>query len=229
MRPAISFFPDPSFIDPHKEIVAVGPTSRDGVNTQILYEAYEKGIFPWPISGLPLTWFCPMERGILKFSDLHIPKSLRQFIKKTQNDFQYTIDQSFRDVIQNCAKVPRKGEPGTWITPVMIEAYDRFHQEGHAHSIEVWKNSKLVGGIYGTFIRGIFSAESMFHLEPNTSKLALLFLIEHLQSKGLTWMDIQMVTEITKTFGGTAISRLDFLDLLKQSQNQFDLGKIAAF
>ena len=203
-------FPDPETDDPDG-IVGVGANLSVGT----LMSAYQSGIFPWPIEGMPLPWFCPPRRALLKKSDLHISRSLAKWIKKTT--LTVTVDQAFEQVIGYCARVPRPGQPGTWITPAMKKAYIALHQAGHAHSVEVWNEKKLVGGIYGVDPGGAFSAESMFHLETNASKLALLHLLDHLEDRGVGWLDIQMLTPHLKALGAKEISRNRFLALLKKA------------
>ncbi|HEY0003814.1 MAG TPA: leucyl/phenylalanyl-tRNA--protein transferase [Pyrinomonadaceae bacterium] len=203
-------FPDPRFA-PYGDIVAIGGQ----LNPANLVQAYRRGIFPWPMEGWPLTWFCPEERGVLEFKDLHIPRSLLRV--KRIAPFQLTIDKDFEAVIRACAWVKRSHEVGTWITPEMIRAYLALHRMGQAHSVEVWEGERLVGGLYGVDAGGAFSGESMFYLRPNASKLALLFLIEHLSARGLDWIDIQMVTPHMQTLGAKGISRQEFLLKLDQT------------
>ena len=193
-------------------IVALGGP----LTTTNLLRAYCNGIFPWPVNEYILPWCCPEERGILKFNDLHISRSLARARRKT--NFHFSIDRSFLEVITACATVERKWESGTWITPQMVRAYYQLHQEGHAHSAEVWEGSDLVGGIYGVDAGGSFSGESMFTLRPNASKLALLFLIDHLKSRGLDWIDIQMLTPHMEAMGAKQIPRNDFLERLAATQ-----------
>lgn len=182
-----------------------------------LREAYGKGIFPWHIDGLPLPWFCPQQRAILEFDELHIPKSLQKERRKT--DWTFTIDKDFSSVIENCAAMRRSHESGTWITPDFIESYKILHKDGDAHSVEVWdKNGILVGGLYGVDGGGLFCGESMYYKESNASKLALLFLIEHLQSKGSSWLDTQVMTPHFEVFGAREIPRNDFLNKLERTQ-----------
>jgi leucyl/phenylalanyl-tRNA---protein transferase len=184
-----------------------------------LRNAYRRGIFPWTIEGLPLPWFCPEQRAILEFSELHVPKSLKKEWKKT--DFTFTIDKSFRRVIESCSRVERSHESGTWITKNFIESYTKFHEAGDAHSIEVWDNSgNLVGGLYGVDAGGVFCGESMFFIKPNASKLALLFLIEHLKQCGSTWLDVQVMTPHFEVLGAREIDREKFLDKLESTQAQ---------
>lgn len=183
-----------------------------------LRDAYRKGIFPWTIEGLPLPWFCPEKRAIIEFSELHVPKSLRRIQKN--NPFTFTIDKAFQRVITICSEIKRNGEQGTWITDEFIRAYCEMYYEGGAHSVEVWRGGELVGGLYGVDSGGAFCGESMFHFESNTSKLALLFLIEHLKSRGATWLDAQVMTPHIERLGGKDIDRADFLEKLEQAQQR---------
>jgi len=203
------------FIDPAKSvdgIVALGGP----LTTTNLLRAYCRGIFPWPIDEYILPWCCPEERGILEFQELHIPRRLA----RTKHKFHFTIDRAFPQVISHCATVKRKHEPGTWITDEMIRAYCELHRLGHAHSVEVWEDTELVGGLYGVDACGSFAGESMFSLRTNASKLALLFLIEHLKERGLDWIDIQMLTPHLEALGAKLISRADFLEKLTATQKR---------
>jgi leucyl/phenylalanyl-tRNA--protein transferase len=181
-----------------------------------LQNAYSRGIFPWTIEGLPLPWFCPERRAILEFSDLHTPKSLQRIRKK--NPFTFTINKAFQEVVETCGSIKRANEAGTWITEDFIESYTQLHRKGDAHSVEVWEAEELVGGLYGVDAGGVFVGESMFHKRPNTSKLALLFLIEHLQSHGASWLDAQVMTPHLEMLGAKEIRRKDFLEKLRQTQ-----------
>ena len=197
------------------EIIAVS----DELWPEILMNAYDNGVFPWPMEfeeGIP--WFSPLKRAILDFSKLHIPKSLLK--AKRQSKFNFTIDKNFKSVIEACSQSPRPGQDGTWITPSMIQAYVKLHELGRAHSIEVWDHNQLVGGIYGVNASGAFAAESMFYKKSNASKLALLFLIDHLKTKGLEWIDIQVMTPHMKKLGAKEIKREAFLELLKTTQSK---------
>lgn len=226
----IERFPDP------RDATEDGILAFGGdLHPESLILAYGQGIFPWPIQNLPLAWFCPDPRAILEFSDLHIPRSLAQALRRAQEHsetrppLRMTIDAAFDHVIRECSKVPRPGQPGTWITPDMLRAYRELHRLGHAHSAEVWLGEKLVGGIYGVDSGGAFAGESMFHLVPNASKFALLHLIEHLKSRGLHWLDIQVMTPHLKALGAKEISRDDFLKKLSQTRARFSGWKRALF
>jgi leucyl/phenylalanyl-tRNA--protein transferase len=174
--------------------------------------AYSQGIFPWPHEEYPMLWFCPDPRAILEFNRLHLSKSLKRLRRAAlRTGWTFSIDHSFEDVMRHCAAVPRPGQNGTWITSEMLDGYSAFHRLGNAHSVEVWRNGKLVGGVYGVDAGGAFAAESMFHLEPNASKFALLHLIEHLSARGLEWMDIQVLSPHLEALGAREIPRDEFL------------------
>lgn len=183
---------------------------------ETLRDAYRHGIFPWPHEGLPLPWFSPRRRAVLFFKELHVARSLRKAQKRT--GFTYTIDRDFRGVIRGCASSPRPDQDGTWIGPDIIHAYTELHHAGDAHSIEVWEDHQLVGGLYGIDSGGVFTGESMFHRASDASKLALLFVIDHLQSRGATFLDCQVMTPHMEALGAREIPRSRFLDLLREAQ-----------
>ncbi len=206
-------FPDPRTAG-EDGLLCVGGDLR----VETLLEAYSHGIFPWPQEGVPLLWFSPPRRGVLDFQDLHWPK---RFLSKVGDEsYRITFNQAFNEVIRACSDQRRTHETGTWILPPMVGAYTRFHNAGFAHSVECWKDEQLVGGLYGVYIQGVFSGESMFHKETDAGKRCLFALTKELQAQGITWMDIQMVTPILKTFGGKYISREDFLERLETAHRQ---------
>src|SRR5262245_37299787 len=196
------------------DIVAVG----GDLAPETLLAAYRAGVFPWPTEGLPLLWFCPRSRAIIEFDALHVGRSLARARRRT--DLHFTIDADFGAVIRACAEVPRPEQEGTWINDEMIEAYERLHCLGIAHSVEAWRGGDLVGGIYGVDSGGAFAAESMFHRESWASKLALLHLVEHLRSHGLDWLDIQVMTPHMLHLGAREISRREFLALLRRTRRR---------
>jgi len=207
----VASFPDPRSATA-EGIVAIGGDLH--VDTLLL--AYRQGIFPWPVEGLPLLWFCPPERGILDFADLHMPRSL--VAARRRRAFSFTIDADFAAVIAGCAHTPRPGQPGTWITRDILNAYTRLHRLGIAHSVEAWFGAELAGGVYGVDVDGAFAAESMFYRRPNASKLALLHLIEHLRARGLDWLDVQVLTPHVERLGAKAIRRDVFLHRLQATR-----------
>lgn len=188
--------------------------------------AYRQGIFPWPLSPFhPVAWFSPNPRGVLCFKDLHISHSLKKFLKK--EIFTVTFNQDFSKVIMNCAFSPhRKNQKGeksneTWITNDLALAYIEMHYAGHAYSVEVWnQKNELVGGLYGVSINKFFSGESMFFIEPNASKVALVTLMHHLHKQGIDWIDTQMATPLLKSMGAKEIPRKEFITWLKTATAQ---------
>jgi leucyl/phenylalanyl-tRNA--protein transferase len=208
-------FPSPRRTTP-EGLVAVG----GNLEVATLLEAYGKGIFPWPLEGMPLLWFSPDPRGVLDFKDFHVPKSLEKFARKHEY-WRYTFNRAFAQVIDYCRTQSRKGpngelQKGTWILPEMQAAYTRLFDQGHILTCECWDGERLIGGIYGVLQftkkgQMLFSGESMFHLESNASKMVLWKLIEHLKAQGHTWIDIQMTTEVTQMMGGKYIPREEFL------------------
>ena len=168
------------------------------------------------MEGWPLPWFCPRRRGILVFSEMHVPRSLAK--ARRRGEFRLTIDAAFRDVIEGCSELPRPGQRGTWITAEMIDAYDELHRRGHAHSVEAWIGDELAGGLYGVDAGGAFCGESMFFLAPNASKVALLHLVDHLEARGADWIDIQMLTPHMEALGARTETRDAFLRRLAATQ-----------
>lgn len=211
-------FPDPR--DTLAEgILAVG--GRLDVGT--LYTAYSMGIFPWPQPGMPMLWFSPEKRGVLFFKDLKISESLRRF-RRRNPQIQFTVNQSFAEIMDECAKQPRPGQDGTWILPAMKRAYLDFFHAGFCMAIGVWENGILIGGIYGVLVEGVFSGESMFYKKSNASKLALWKLVEVLTELGHQWMDVQMVTPVVESLGGKYIDREEYLELLEERHRSIKLG-----
>ncbi len=210
---AIIDFPPVESADEHG-LLAVG----GDLEVSSLKMAYERGIFPWPISlDIPLAWFSPDPRGVLFHRDIYINRSLKKWLNK--KEYYVTFNKDFPQVIIECSKVcNRPGQDTTWITDRIIDSYIDFHYSGHAYSVEVYdKKDKLKGGLYGVRIGKFFSGESMFHKESNTSKLALLSLMKVLKDNQVTYLDTQMVTPVVENLGGREIPRDDFLALLKSS------------
>ena len=193
-------------------LVAIG----GDLETDTLETAYRQGIFPWPISPeFPLAWFSPDPRGILSFNELHVPRSLQKFMKKSS--FEIKFDTSFEDIVRLCASVQRMGQPNTWITPAIIHGYKKLFSEGHAWCVGAWQGQRLVGGLYGVKFGHFRSGESMFTVEDNAGKECFLRAIERFQNEGVTWLDTQMVTPVVKSLGGKEITRHEFLALLERA------------
>jgi leucyl/phenylalanyl-tRNA--protein transferase len=203
-------FPDPRYAQ--GDVVAMGEDLR----VETLREAYRKGIFPWPHDSVPLPWFSPRRRAVLFLHELHIGRSLQKAAKRSSLTF--TIDRDFRFVIRACSEMARPEQDGTWIHPNIIQAYTRLHDAGDAHSIEAWQDDVLVGGLYGVDAGGLFTGESMFHTQSDASKLALLFLAEHLRARGANLIDCQVMTPHMQALGAREIARGKFLDVLAEAQ-----------
>lgn len=210
---AIVKFPDPRTASPEGIVAIGGDLHPDSVRS-----AYRQGIFPWPVERLPLLWFCPPERAILRFADLHVPRSLA--IARRHCGWRFSLDEAFAEVIRACAETPRPGQDGTWITHDVMDAYTNLHEAGVTHSVEAWRGDELVGGVYGVDVDGAFAAESMFFRQPNASKLCLLFLVDHLASRGLDWMDVQTMTPHMQRLGATLLRRDEFLALLQETRSR---------
>lgn len=200
-------FPDPELAEPDG-LLAVG----GDLSTERLLLAYQNGIFPWYSDDTPILWYSPHERFVLFPSELKISKSMRQFLRSDK--FRITIDTSFEEVITACSSVTRNGQDGTWITGEMKAAYIKLHQEGFAHSIEVWEQNNLIGGLYGIKTGSVFCGESMFSLVGNASKTALI----HLCRSGLYQLiDCQVHTAHLASMGARLISRKEYMEVLQNS------------
>ena len=205
-------FPDPNTAleDPDGLLAAGG-----NLEPKTLLSAYYQGIFPWYSQGDPLLWWSPSVRCLIKPEELHISKSLKKMIR--QKDFTISFDQSFEAVITACSRADTDQE--TWIDQEMIDAYSELHQLGHAHSVEVWRDNKLIGGAYGVAIGAVFCGESMFSRQPSSSKIALAYLSKQLINLGFNWIDCQLETDHLLSMGAQLLSRNKFLQLLQNNRN----------
>lgn len=186
------------------------------LDIESLLLAYRSGIFPWPVHEDLLTWFAPPERCLLFLDRVHISRSLKKELKNSSYSFH--INRDVPQIISSCAAVINRGEQqGTWITSEMVRAYIAFHQAGYCHGIGCYDDDALVGGLYGICIGKMFAGESMFYRKPNASKLALCYLITHLQEREVSWIDCQMMTPLLQSFGAVCIPRLEFMKLLKEA------------
>jgi leucyl/phenylalanyl-tRNA--protein transferase len=182
------------------------------LSSERLMKAYSLGIFPWYQDGQPLLWWSPDPRTVLYPKRLHVSRSMQKFMRKTE--LEITLDRSFADVIKACSQ-PRDYTDGTWITHEMQQAYCRLHRLGVAHSVEVWENGKLVGGLYGVALGRVFFGESMFSRRSNASKAAFIFLVGKLTEWGYELIDCQMPTEHLFSLGAESISRDAFVAQLQ--------------
>ncbi|MDO6720086.1 leucyl/phenylalanyl-tRNA--protein transferase [Psychrosphaera sp. 1_MG-2023] len=213
-----SWFPDPNqaMTDPPGLLAIGGDLQPDRI-----YSGYQQGIFPWFNDGEPVMWWSPDPRNIINVDAININKSLKKFLRKC--DYHVTINNQFESVITACAK-PRSNGDGTWILPKMIKAYNVLHQQGRAHSIEIWQwqNDKkvLVGGLYGINVGSCFCGESMFSAQPNASKLALIVLGKLLRNEKHAFIDCQLPNPYLSQMGAFLVSRSLFLGKLALCKNE---------
>ncbi len=184
-----------------------------GLSVGRLVAAYSSGCFPWFSDGEPVLWWSPDPRMVLFPSELHVPRSLDRRMRR--GGFQVRSDTAFDAVLEGCA-APRPGEPGTWITPDMRDAYGRLHAAGYAHSIETWIDGDLAGGLYGVAIGNAFFGESMFTRVPDASKIAFVHLVRQLERWNVGVIDCQMRTEHLARFGAREIPRRDFIAMVER-------------
>jgi leucyl/phenylalanyl-tRNA--protein transferase len=178
-----------------------------------LLDAYRHGMFPWPlIHGVDEPqWWSPDPRAIFELDQFHVSRRLAQTLRSSR--YAPSSDRDFSGVIHGCATADdRRGK--TWLTPEMISAYEELHRLGHAHSVEVWHDGQLAGGVYGVAIGGVFAGESMFHYERDASKAALFHLVQHLVNRGYRLFDIQTLTDHTASLGAIEIPRTEYLPRL---------------
>lgn len=205
--PTQLYFPDPetALIEPNGLLAFGGDLSP-----QRLQQAYRHGIFPWYSQDEPILWWSPSPRGIFIPQQFTPSKSLRKFMRKST--YKITLNHACHDVIRLCAD--SRGPQQTWITEDMIQAYQRLHDQGTCHSVEVWQNEQLVGGFYGLAIGSIFCGESMFSLADNASKIALWYFCEHFSQHGGTLIDCQMMNPHLQSLGAQELDRTAFLNHL---------------
>lgn len=201
------WFPNPRNADSNG-IVAMG----GDLNPKRLLLAYQMGIFPWPHDDL-LLWFSPDPRFVLKPSQIRINRSLQKWLR--QNPYTVQMNTQFHSVIQNCAKVQRTGQDGTWINNEMAKAYCTLHDMGYAHSVEVYLETELVGGLYGIALKNMFFGESMFSKASNASKVGFVSLALCLNHLGFDWIDCQVFTPYLQSFGAIPMPRNQFLQEVK--------------
>jgi len=174
--------------------------------------AYKSGIFPWYNFNDPILWWSPNPRSVLFTNEFILRKSL----KKRMKHFEIRYNTAFAQVMQECGKIPRKGQDGSWIIPEIIDAYSVLHDMGYAHSIEAWQEGELVGGLYGVCIGKMFFGESMFAKVRDASKVAFAHLIDNLKKEGYEIIDCQIPSPHLKSLGAREISRDDFLQILNE-------------
>jgi leucyl/phenylalanyl-tRNA---protein transferase len=201
-------FPNPAEFD-NEGLIAVGAD----LSREWLLKAYDSGIFPWYSDGYPPLWWSPNPRAVLPLDGTHISRSMRRRLRR--DGYRVTWNQAFEAVIHCCAE---RGEEGTWLLPEMVDAYIRLHESGHAHSIEVWMEGEVVGGLYGVQRGSFFAAESMFHRRTDASKIALLYCASNLRTAGVELLDVQFLTPHLASLGAIEIPRSEYLQKLRQAQ-----------
>lgn len=197
-------FPNPALAEEDGLLAIEGDLSK-----QRLLLAYQNGIFPWFSDDSPILWYSPHERFVLFPDQIKISKSMQQLLRS--NKFKITFDTAFEKVIKACADAKRADQDGTWITNEMKEAYGTLHHEGIVHSIEVWENNELVGGLYGVAVGKVFCGESMFSKKSNASKCALIWLC---QNSNFEIIDCQIHSDHLEKLGAKMISREEFMTYL---------------
>lgn len=182
-----------------------------------LVSAYSNAVFPWFDEGEPLLWWSPSIRAAFAPDSLMLNRTLRKQIQRHQLSF--SLNTAFSQVVAQCA-APRPRQPSTWILPEMQQAYLQLHLQGYAHSIEVWQQDTLVGGLYGVLVGSLFCGESMFNRLPDTAKLALVVLQQHLQQVAAGWIDCQLPNPFLMQLGAKEIPRSDYVQLLLHYRQQ---------
>ncbi len=197
-----------------EEVSSEGVIALGGdLSIERLKAAYSKGVFPWYCEGEPIIWYCPDPRMVLFLDKLKVSKSMRSLLKKETYKVTYNI--AFEAVLQQCKSIERGDDLGTWITDDMQEAYIQLHKNGIAKSVEVWRGTDLVGGLYGVDLGTVFCGESMFSKESNTSKIAFIHLVRKLQKENYKLLDCQVYNSHLASLGAEEISREEFLKILQ--------------
>ena len=194
---------DRALRDPNGLLAAGG-----GLGVARLVDAYSRGIFPWFGEGDPVLWWCPDPRLVLECGTMHHSRSLQRRLRK--RDYQVSIDRAFPQVLEECA-APRNGQPGTWLVPQMKRAYARLFEHGFAHSVEVWIDGELMGGLYGVALGRVFFGESMFSRRTDGSKIALAYLSAQLARWAFPIIDCQMQTSHLESLGAREMPRREFV------------------
>jgi len=205
-------FPDPALYNPEEGLMAIG----GDLSPERLYFAYQTGLFPWYNEGEEILWWCPDPRFVMFPEEVYISKSMRKIL--TKEEFKFTQNKCFQEVMTACQQTRRNNQDGTWINNDLIKSFVTLHQHGIAHSFEVWKDNLLVGGFYGIKLGRIFCGESMFSKVSNASKVALHHLVTHLQENKYLLLDGQVYNEHLDRLGFIEIYRDDFLEILRIAQ-----------
>ncbi len=217
-------FPDPNTSN-SEGLLAFG----GDLSVERLIFAYQNGIFPWYDEDAPILWWSPDPRFIIETKEFHLPKSVRKLIRKKIDHYSFLVDDNFEEVITICQKINRKEQDGTWITGDMKKAYINLYQAGIAHSVAVYEDKKLIGGLYGVGFGKMFAGESMFSLVSGGSKIALVILAQMLLLEEVAFIDCQQNTKLLSLFGGKEIARSLFLEKLKENTKENSLLDLASY
>lgn len=191
-----------------EDVVAVGGRLEPG----LVLDAYRHGVFPFYDASQPVLWWCPDPRAVLPLEAFHVPRRLARTLRHP--DWNVSVDTDFEAVIRACDE---DRADGTWIHPEMVRCYTALHHQGHAHSVEVRRSGRLVGGLYGVAVGGVFAAESKFHRERDASKVALVHLVRRLVERGYSLLDVQFVTPHLARFGCVEVPREAYLALVAEA------------
>lgn len=203
MKNQAFIFPDPNTADDTGLVV-----ETTELNAELVLQAYARGIFPW--SEDPVRWYSPDPRAIFIRDRIHLPRNLPKLVRRAR--FVVTYDQAFHEVVRRCRMAHR--HEGVWLTRGFLRTYGELHEMGYAHSVEVWQDDVLVGGLYGVQINGFFAGESMFHDVSNASKVAFSGLIHKLDQIGNVLLDAQVINAHTARLGAVLVRRTDYLTIL---------------
>ena len=184
------------------------------LDAEMLSQAYQRGIFPWPQEERHILWYCPPQRGLLFLKDFHLARSFLKWYRRDGAQFEIRKNSDFTQILEGCASQIRPGQQSTWITQKMRRAYEDLFARGEVICFGVYLHNELLAGVYAVRSQKYWSAESMFHKRSNLSKLAFWHLVQEAQAEGLSWIDLQMLTPISESFGGRYHQRRDFLGLL---------------
>ena len=204
-------FPHPSDAEPDGLLAVGGDLSTDR-----LLLAYQNGIFPWNAAGEPILWWCITPRLVLKPEQVRITKSMRSYFN--QQRYACTFDRDFLSVMLQCKTIDRRDQKGSWIHQELVTSFVKLHRMGIAHSVEVWDQDELIGGLYGLAIGKMFCGESMFARKPNASKFGLISLCALLRSKGFEWIDCQQDTSHLRSMGARLMERERFFEWLEENK-----------
>ena len=214
--------PAPESAQPQGSNLAGLVAAGGGLSVSRLCEAYQQGMFPWYSQGQPVLWWSPDPRMVLKTSQFKLHRSLDKTLHKfiASPSCEIRIDHAFNDVIQHCAQIHRKGQPGTWIVDDMVKAYQALHQAGVAHSVETWIDGTLVGGLYCVAVNGTIFGESMFARQTDASKIALAALVGFARRREVNWIDCQQNTKHLASLGAQEMPRKDFIQHIRDNQGR---------